>query len=71
MLTKNCPDVFNEFGLMFKLKAHPFRIEIELSNIESQVTKIGLYGLKLGLDMIHPLIHLTLKLRRRCGSPPP
>ena len=63
LLSKDGPDVFKEFGLVFKLKVHPFRIEIELSNIESQVTKIGLHGLKLGLDTIHPLFHPTLKLR--------
>ena len=68
---KNCPNIFKEFGLVVNLKSHPLRVKIELSDILSQMMEIGLHGLKLGLNVIHPLIHPTLKLCKKSGTPPP
>ena len=58
---KNSLNVREELGLMVKLKSHPLIIEIELSEVLSQIFDIGLHGLELEINIIHPLFHPVLK----------
>ena len=60
---ENSLNALEELGLMVKLKYHPLRIEIELSDVLSQISDIGLHGLELRLKTIHPLFYLALKRR--------
>ena len=43
MLVENSPNVLDELGLLVELESHPFKVEIELCNVLSQVANVRLH----------------------------